>query len=82
MIKQITITNEPSSYKEAIKDNRWIKAIVEEMADVNLNNIEVLTDLPPSRKPIGSRWIYNIKYKANGEIGRFKARLYLRVLVN
>nr|GFA79153.1 ribonuclease H-like domain-containing protein [Tanacetum cinerariifolium] len=35
----------------------------------------VLADLPVGRKTIGSKWIYGIKYKALGDINRYKARL-------
>ncbi|GKA27165.1 ribonuclease H-like domain-containing protein [Tanacetum coccineum] len=35
----------------------------------------VLADLPYGRKPIGSKWVFEIKYKTDGEVDRFKARL-------
>ena len=35
----------------------------------------VLTPLPPSKRPIGCKWIYRVKLNPNGTIERYKARL-------
>ncbi|RVW22233.1 Retrovirus-related Pol polyprotein from transposon TNT 1-94 [Vitis vinifera] len=32
-------------------------------------------ECPPGKKPVGCRWIYTVKYKTDGSIERFKARL-------
>ncbi|XP_071719288.1 uncharacterized protein [Rutidosis leptorrhynchoides] len=66
---------EPTSYFEAAKDKNWVDAMNDEIFALNRNNTWVLVDLPPGRKPIGSKWVYKIKYKSNGEIERYKARL-------
>ncbi|XP_019100164.1 PREDICTED: uncharacterized protein LOC109132671 [Camelina sativa] len=35
----------------------------------------VLTHLPPGKHVIGSQWVFRIKYRADGNIERYKARL-------
>ncbi|RVW95967.1 Retrovirus-related Pol polyprotein from transposon RE1 [Vitis vinifera] len=34
-----------------------------------------IVECPPGKKSVGCRWIYTVKYKADGSIERFKARL-------
>jgi hypothetical protein len=34
-----------------------------------------IVELPPHTKPIGCRWVYKVKHKADGTIERYKARL-------
>lgn len=34
-----------------------------------------VVDLPPGKKAIGSKWVFTIKYNADGAIERYKARL-------
>lgn len=33
---------------------------------------------PTNRKVIGSRWVYKVKHKSNGDIERVKARLVVK----
>ncbi|KAL0382956.1 UNVERIFIED_CONTAM: Retrovirus-related Pol polyprotein from transposon TNT 1-94 [Sesamum calycinum] len=39
------------------------------------NGTQVLTELPPGKKPIGCRWIYKIKLRPDGTLDVYKARL-------
>nr|GEX39396.1 ribonuclease H-like domain-containing protein [Tanacetum cinerariifolium] len=66
---------EPSSFKEASKDPNWISAMNNEMNALYENDTWYLVDLPFGRKPIGSKWVFKIKYKSNDEVSRFKARV-------
>ncbi|XP_071740831.1 uncharacterized protein [Rutidosis leptorrhynchoides] len=66
---------EPSNYYQAIKDPNWVNATNDEMSALYRNNTWILTELPADRTPIGCKWIFKIKYKLNGEIERYKARL-------
>ena len=46
-----------------------------EVTALELNNTWTLTPLPPSKSPIGCKWVYRIKYHVNGTIKRHKAHL-------
>ncbi|GJX69102.1 ribonuclease H-like domain-containing protein [Tanacetum coccineum] len=39
------------------------------------NDTWEVTNMPKERKDIGSKWVFTIKYKSNGEIDRYKAKL-------
>ncbi|MCO5552727.1 hypothetical protein L7F22_006244 [Adiantum nelumboides] len=39
------------------------------------NDTWTLCDLPPGKKAIGTKWVYKLKRKPDGEIDRYKARL-------
>ncbi|KAH9316818.1 hypothetical protein KI387_044556, partial [Taxus chinensis] len=39
------------------------------------NQMWELVDLPPGKKSIGWKWIFNKKYKVDGSIEKHKARL-------
>ena len=47
----------------------------EEMKSLQKNETWELVECPPRKKPVGCRWIYTVKYKIDGSIERFKARL-------
>ncbi|WJZ99925.1 hypothetical protein VitviT2T_018330 [Vitis vinifera] len=59
----------------ASPDPRWKAAMNEEMKSLQKNETWELVECPPGKKPIGCRWMYTVKYKANSIIERFKARL-------
>ncbi|GKE92368.1 ribonuclease H-like domain-containing protein [Tanacetum coccineum] len=45
------------------------------MEALNRNGTWIITDLRIGRKPIGSKWVFKVKYQSSGEVERFKVRL-------
>ncbi|RVW12248.1 Retrovirus-related Pol polyprotein from transposon TNT 1-94 [Vitis vinifera] len=74
-VNQLSTVAIPNSVQEALPDPRWKAAMNEEMKSLQKNETWELVECPPGKKPVGCRWIYTVKYKADGSIERFKARL-------
>ena len=74
-VNQLSIVSIPNSVQEALADPRWKAAMNEEMKSLQKNETWELVDHPPWKKPVGFRWVYTVKHKADGTIERFKARL-------
>ncbi|KAF5481591.1 hypothetical protein F2P56_002231 [Juglans regia] len=71
----ITADIEPEFYHQAVKHSHWRDVMLAEIATLEYNNTCTVTSLPPDKKPIGCKWVYKIKYRADGSIERYKARL-------
>ncbi|CAL0329743.1 unnamed protein product [Lupinus luteus] len=71
----ISSSVEPTGYTDAIKYDCWRQAIKKELDALRSNETWVITSLPNDKKAIGCKWIFKVKYKADGSIERYKARL-------
>jgi transposase InsO family protein len=65
----------PERLEDALKSEKWTKAMSVEMEALEKNNTWKIIELPPGKKPVGCKWVYSIKYNAEGKIERYKARL-------
>ncbi|RVW45713.1 Retrovirus-related Pol polyprotein from transposon RE1 [Vitis vinifera] len=65
----------PNTIQEAFKISEWKKAVQDEIDALEKNGTWTITDLPVGKRPVGCKWIFTIKYKADGSVERFKARL-------
>lgn len=74
-LANIITIKEPSSFAKGILDPNWVNAKNKELEVLENNNTWVLVSLPPGKYTVGYRWLYKIKYHANGEIERYKAIL-------
>ena len=74
----IAYLDEPQTYQEAMAGEKaieWKDAMKSELESIEKNQTWTLTTLPPGRTAIGSKWVYRLKYNAEGKIERYKARI-------
>ena len=64
-----------NTVQEALRDKNWKKAINEEMQALEKNETRDIVELPKGNKLVGCKSIFTIKYKIDGTIERYKARL-------
>jgi hypothetical protein len=68
-------TVEPSSFEEANKDEHWIKAMDEELDQIEKNDTWELVPRPKDKNMIGTKWVFQNKLNESGQVTRNKARL-------
>ena len=75
------LESEPQSFKEAMscpEAPQWKEAVNSEIESILQNHTWELVDLPPATKPLGYKWIFKRKMKADGSIDKYKARLVVK----
>nr|XP_033510057.1 uncharacterized protein LOC117274803 [Nicotiana tomentosiformis] len=71
----VTTFTEPRSFKEATQEEKWVEAMKQEISALQDNHTWEVVDLPVGKQIVGSKWVYKIKYKANGEVDKYKTGL-------
>jgi Reverse transcriptase (RNA-dependent DNA polymerase) len=74
-VNQISTMKVPTKLEEAMTDPNWRNAMNIEMNALQKNNTWEVTNLPNGKRVVGCKWVYTIKYNAQGKIERYKARL-------
>lgn len=77
-VSAITVVPEPHSFKQASLYPEWQAAMKDELDALISNNTWSLVSLPPGKNPISCRWVYRVKFAADGSIERYKERLVAR----
>ena len=69
---------EPKNVQMALKENSWVEAMQEELAQFQKLQVWTLVDLPVGEYAIGTRWIFKCKRDDRGVVTRNKARLVVQ----
>ena len=74
-VSTLSSVSNPKSISEALSHPGWKQAMTEEIDALYSNGTWELVALPPSKSPVGCRWIYTVKVGPDGKIDRLKVRL-------
>jgi transposase InsO family protein len=66
---------QPTFFEEAVKEEKWVAAMNEEIDAIERNQTWDLVDLPADKTSIGVKWVYKTKLNEKAEVARHKARL-------
>ena len=72
---------EPKTYEEATSCGQkihWKEAMNKEGNSLKEHETWTLVPLPIGKEALTARWVFKIKYDANGNVERYKARLVIR----
>ena len=72
------VDQEPTNYEEAVQKKEWVEAMAEEYQSIMKNDVWDIVPKPEGKSVVSSKWIYKIKYAANGSIEKYKARFVAR----
>ena len=78
MLQNVCHDSEPLTYEEATIEPSWQAAMTQKFEALHANHTWDLLPLPVGKKPIGCKWVYKVKHKADGSIEKFKARLVVK----
>jgi hypothetical protein len=67
--------SEPQNFMQASQDDHWVKAMNEELDQIEKNKTWDLVPRPNDKNVIGTKWVYRNKLNEDGQIVRNKARL-------
>lgn len=65
----------PNSIHEALSIPKWKKAVEEEIRALNRNKTWQIGEKPKDKSIVGYKWMLSVKYKLDGLIEHYKAKL-------
>lgn len=77
-IAMFSTLDDPTTFEDAVKETKWVKAIESEMQSIMKNDTWELVDPPEGIKPIDVKWLFKTKLNERGEVDKYKARLVVK----
>ena len=74
-VSKLSFVSIPQNLQEAINHLKCRKAMQEEMRALHKNKTWELVKLPSGKKAVGCKWVFIVKHKADGSVGRYKVCL-------
>ncbi|XP_059669006.1 uncharacterized mitochondrial protein AtMg00820-like [Cornus florida] len=65
----------PKTLSEALNSREWKQAMKVEMDALEKNKTWETVELPKGKKTVGCKWVFSVKFNADGSLERYKARL-------
>ena len=65
----------PKTIQEVLSHIEWRTIIIEEMKALKKNDTWEIVELLRDKMIVGCKWVFMVKYQADGSIDRYKARL-------
>ena len=75
LMAQVLNAEEPTTFEEASKKQKWIQAVDVEMQAVKKNQTWNLVRLPEGKQAITCKWVFKTKHKSDGSVDKYKATL-------
>jgi hypothetical protein len=69
------LSYQPVYFEEAVKEEKWVDAMNEEIEAIERNDTWDLVDLPTGKTNIGVKWVYKTKFNEKGKVEKKKERL-------
>jgi Reverse transcriptase (RNA-dependent DNA polymerase) len=73
-----SLDHEPSTFTQANQHPHWRQAMADEFTALAANNTWKLVPRPTAQNVIGSKWVFQIKKRADGIIDHYKACLVVK----
>eukprot|EP00253_Pinus_taeda_P010971 PITA_10971 len=76
--EELTATNDPIHFEDAVKEEKWVAEMEEEIEAIERNETWELVSLPKGKHVIGVKWVYKTKSNIERKIERHKARVVVK----